>query len=219
MCIVEAIEKLERDPRIDVIVLARGGGDPTALLAFSDEAVCRAMCATTKPVVSAIGHDGDHPLSDEVADLRCGTPSIAAQMIVPSREELLRELEEWQASGASVLLRRVHSAELRLQRVDNRSALVRLCDRNEDRLTGALRRLASVRLIDHITRSEARLQFVLQNIESLSPARVLERGYVIARDADGTFLRKVDQVQVGQTVTLQLVDGTISTTVNDRKRK
>ena len=78
LCIIEALARLARRPGVDVVVLARGGGDATALLPWSDEELCRAVAACPVPVVSAIGHEADRPLCDEVADLRCGTPSIAA---------------------------------------------------------------------------------------------------------------------------------------------
>ena len=82
--------RLRRPAEIEVIVLARGGGDATQLLTFSDEELCRAIGLAATPVVSAIGHEGDRPLCDEVADLRCGTPSIAAAAVVPSKLELER---------------------------------------------------------------------------------------------------------------------------------
>ncbi|HET9443957.1 MAG TPA: exodeoxyribonuclease VII large subunit, partial [Acidimicrobiales bacterium] len=90
--IVAAVDDLDRHPGVEVIILARGGGDATQLLPFSDEQLCRAVAAAATPVVSAIGHEGDRPLCDEVADLRCGTPSIAAAAVIPSRVELEAEL-------------------------------------------------------------------------------------------------------------------------------
>ncbi|MGH9075042.1 MAG: exodeoxyribonuclease VII large subunit, partial [Acidimicrobiales bacterium] len=86
--ILAGLRALEARPDVDVVILARGGGDASALFPFSDEELCRAMCASAKPVVSAIGHDRDRPLCDEVADLRCGTPSLAATAVVPDRAVL-----------------------------------------------------------------------------------------------------------------------------------
>src|SRR6476660_3320270 len=81
--IVEALRDLDRDPEVDVIVLARGGGSVEDLLPFSDETLCRAIAACRTPVVSAIGHEPDSPLCDLVADLRAATPTDAAKRIVP----------------------------------------------------------------------------------------------------------------------------------------
>ncbi|MDN5859334.1 MAG: exodeoxyribonuclease VII large subunit, partial [Pseudonocardia sp.] len=89
--IVDALGALDRDPAIDVIVLARGGGSVEDLLPFSDETLCRAVAGCRTPVVSAIGHEPDTPLVDHVADLRCSTPTEAGQRIVPDvREECAR---------------------------------------------------------------------------------------------------------------------------------
>ena len=91
LSIIDALGRLSGRPEVDVVVLARGGGDATALLPWSDEDLCRAVAACGVPVVSAIGHESDRPLCDEVADLRCGTPSIAAHAVVPDRHELETE--------------------------------------------------------------------------------------------------------------------------------
>ncbi|MDQ1216005.1 exodeoxyribonuclease VII large subunit [Microbacterium arborescens] len=80
---IAALRTLDADPEVDVIVIARGGGDPQTLLGFSDERLLRAVAAATTPVVSAIGHENDHPLLDDVADLRASTPTDAAKRVVP----------------------------------------------------------------------------------------------------------------------------------------
>ena len=90
--IIDALQRLSLRPEVDVVVLARGGGDATALLPWSDEELCRAVAACPLPVVSAIGHESDRPLCDEVADQRFGTPSMAAHAVVPDREGLREDL-------------------------------------------------------------------------------------------------------------------------------
>ena len=85
--IVDALGALDRDPDVDVIVLARGGGSVEDLLPFSDETLCRAVAACRTPVVSAIGHEPDTPLVDHVADVRCSTPTEAGRRLVPDLAE------------------------------------------------------------------------------------------------------------------------------------
>src|SRR5438128_443755 len=87
--VMDALRALERDPHVDVIVIARGGGSLEDLLPFSDEALCRAVSACFTPVVSAIGHEQDTPLLDLVADLRASTPTDAAKRVVPDVAEQL----------------------------------------------------------------------------------------------------------------------------------
>ncbi len=120
--IIDALAALAAHPAVDVIILARGGGDATQLLPFSDEELCRAICRCPVPVVSAIGHDGDRPLCDDVADHRFGTPSLAAAATVPDRAALLAELAALQAVGALALQQRVESAQRRLAAIDTRQA-------------------------------------------------------------------------------------------------
>ncbi len=90
--VVEALQRLERDPAVDVVVVARGGGSVEDLLPFSDETLVRAVAALRTPVVSAIGHEQDQPLLDLVADVRASTPTDAAKRVVPDVEEEQRHL-------------------------------------------------------------------------------------------------------------------------------
>src|SRR5206468_1303393 len=117
-----ALVWLDERPDVDVIVLARGGGDATQLLPFSDETLCRALCAASTPVVAAIGHEGDRPLCDEVADARFGTPSLAAGAVVPSRAELEAELERWAAAIDAGIDAQLAAADARLAAVDREAA-------------------------------------------------------------------------------------------------
>jgi exodeoxyribonuclease VII large subunit len=140
--IMDALAQLAGEDGVDVVVLARGGGDATQMLPFSDEDLCRAVCACPVPVVSAIGHEGDRPLCDEVADLRCATPLAAATAVVPDRQALVGELAALQSLAATAFRRRLEVADRRLAVVDT-SRAVRQCagvaatrlDRLGERLT------------------------------------------------------------------------------------
>ena len=233
--IATALAVLDADARVEVIVLARGGGDAAQLLPFSDEALCRAICACTTPVVSAVGHEGDRPLCDEVADLRFGTPSLAAAAVVPSRSELEAELAELQARGQRVLEQRVSGAGARLTAVDRDRALRAGLDRAGHRLGQAR---ATLRLV-HPARSVAvagarlarvdwrhalgtrvgregdRLAGCRRHLEALSPTRVLERGYAVVRSSGGAVLRRADQVVPGTALDVQLARGRLAAVVEE----
>jgi exodeoxyribonuclease VII large subunit len=116
--ILEALQRLAQRPGVEVIILARGGGDATQLLPWSDEELCRAICACPVPVVSAIGHDADCPLSDDVADLRCGTPSLAAGAVVPDRLLLVAELNALHVNADAALRRHLERGARRLATID-----------------------------------------------------------------------------------------------------
>jgi exodeoxyribonuclease VII large subunit len=233
--VVGALQAFDATPTVEVVILARGGGDPASLLPFSDEELCRAICASTTPVVSAIGHDRDRPLCDEVADWRCGTPSLAATAVVPDavalRAHLDRLLESVHASCAQVLavggdrldavdlpaaLRSgVTTAVERLDRADGRLQLVDLGRRVAD----AALRLASVDWRSPLARRLAALDGDLsgrrRTLDALDPTRVLSRGYAIVRTADGSVVRSPAQVTPGEELDLAVARGGIRATVSD----
>jgi len=226
--IVAAINELDARPEIEVIILARGGGDATALLPFSDEALCRAVCATATPVVAAIGHDGDRPLVDEVADLRCGTPSLAAGAVVPDGAALRARLDQLVQGALGQAANRAATAVTRLAAVDRRRAVASAIDRAVARLdrAGAQRHLVhpareldracarldradwAARSATRLAGSEQSLGAVWAQVEALSPARVLERGYaVVRRAADGVVVRDPAQVLPGQQLEVTVAAG------------
>ncbi|MBN9186649.1 MAG: exodeoxyribonuclease VII large subunit, partial [Microbacterium sp.] len=104
---IGALKALDADPEVDVIVIARGGGDPQTLLGFSDERLLRAVAAASTPVVSAIGHENDHPLLDDVADLRASTPTDAAKRIVPDVGEQRAIVQQLRSRLTTRLTQRV----------------------------------------------------------------------------------------------------------------
>src|SRR3984957_18466872 len=110
VAIVDALHAVVTRPGVEVVILARGGGDGPSLLPWSTEGVCRAVVDCPVPVVSAIGHEGDRPLCDEVADLRYGTPSMAAGAIVPDRAALTATLQGLLVRAAASLDARVDAA-------------------------------------------------------------------------------------------------------------
>jgi exodeoxyribonuclease VII large subunit len=231
--IVEALWRLARRPGVEVVVLARGGGDATALLPWSDEELCRAVAACPAPVVSAIGHESDRPLCDEVADLRCGTPSIAAHAVVPDRGRLEEELEALLAVGANEAHRRVGAGWERLRRADVSGSLATGLERAESRLVHAGERLSwahpapAVRacrrrlgscdwrrpMAARLASSEQRLEALARHARSLSPQHVIERGFAVVRRLDGTVVRGPGQVQEGELVEVSVARGRIAARV------
>jgi exodeoxyribonuclease VII large subunit len=231
--IVAALAALVADPSVEVVILARGGGDATSLLPWSNEEVCRAVAAATVPVVSAIGHDGDRPLCDEVADLRCGTPSIAAAAVVPDRSVLTERLRSARERAGAALDARCRQADVRLAAADSASSLrrgmdkaVTRMDRAEERL-GDLhprRRLATCRdrlagvvparpLWERLGRATGRLDADARHLAALGPQRVLERGYAVVTAADGTVVRRAGDLTPGDRIGVRLATGALSARV------
>lgn len=209
-----AIRELDERPEVEVMILARGGGDATSLLPFSDEDLCRAICASSTPVVAAIGHEGDRPLCDEVVDLRCGTPSLAAAAVVPDHDALRADLAAAWTRAEAVAARRLTETTHRLGAVDRDRAVNAGVDRARQRLSGAAGRLDLVHPGRKIEPARRRLGAARREMDALSPAGVLERGYAIVRTADGRVLRDPSGVATGAHLDVQLARGRLGATVD-----
>ena len=187
---LQALSELEAAPGVDVIVLARGGGSVEDLLPFSDERLVRAVADAVTPVVSAIGHEGDSPILDLVADLRASTPTDAAKRIVPDVVEeeagLMQALRRGRAAVSSMLDRARADLEALLARppLAHPSTMIDVRESDLASLTQWLHAHAS-RALD---REEGTLSTVVANLSALSPKLTLERGYSILLDADGAVL-------------------------------
>ena len=213
--VMEAIGVLDRDPAVDVIVVARGGGSLEDLLPFSDEGLLRAVAGCRTPVVSAIGHESDSPLLDLVADLRVSTPTDAAKRVVPDvREELdrvvaLRDRSRYVARAA---LRREQAA---LDTVRSRPVLAeptRLVDGAKERVLELRER--SRRTLGHcIDRAADDLDHRRARVRALSPLATLQRGYAVLQDADGHVVTSTRDVAVGAVVSARLSTGRLTARV------
>ncbi|MBW3614951.1 MAG: exodeoxyribonuclease VII large subunit [Actinobacteria bacterium] len=213
--IAGALRDLDERPGVEVIILARGGGDATQLLAFSDEDLCRAICSSRTPVVAAIGHEGDRPLCDEVVDLRCATPSLAAAAVVPDRSAIEGELRALRRQADTLVLSAAAVASRRLEAVDRDRAVAAGVQRAKDRLAHAGHRLETFHPRHRLSRASATLDGARREMEALSPARVLERGYAVVRADDGSVLRDAGKVGAGERVHVQLAAGRLRAVVEE----
>lgn len=206
-----ALKRLDADPEVDVIIVARGGGDPQTLLGFSDERLIRAVAAATTPVVSAIGHENDHPLLDDVADLRASTPTDAAKRVVPDVGEQRALVAQLRARATTRLTQRLTHDIAQLEQLRSRPVLRSpepLIERRaqEIHLLVARGRDAVVRGVDHGSRRTAELR---ASLRALSPAATLARGYAIAHREGGVILRDAAQAPAGTRITVTLDRGSI----------
>jgi exodeoxyribonuclease VII large subunit len=189
--IIAALERLDADTEVDVIVLARGGGSVEDLLPFSNESLVRAVHAARTPVVSAIGHESDVPLLDHVADLAASTPTDAAKRIVPDLAEELRLVAELRQRSRDTVHRRIErEAELMAGLPERMRATLhaRLTREREDAANQrdrVRRRLAAL-----LEAARADLEHVRARVRTLSPQATLERGYAVVRRSDGTVVRE-----------------------------
>ncbi|WP_235833219.1 exodeoxyribonuclease VII large subunit [Orlajensenia flava] len=209
--VTAAIRRLDADPQVDVIIVARGGGDFQNLLGFSDERVVRAAATASTPIVSAIGHEADRPLLDEVADLRASTPTDAAKRVVPDVSEERDRVGQALArmSGRITTLLR-HEFD-RIAQLRSRPVLAGgdwIVDERANELTYALDR--GTELLDRtLERAAAQTGELATRLRALSPQATLDRGYAIAQLPDGHVLRAADQAPEGTDLLLTLAHGAV----------
>ncbi|MEU7764413.1 exodeoxyribonuclease VII large subunit [Nocardia sp. NPDC049190] len=210
-----ALAELDRDPAVEVILLARGGGSVEDLLPFSDEALCRAIVAATTPIVSAIGHEPDNPLTDFVADLRAATPTDAAKRVVPDAAAELAGVRDLRARTAAALRGWVDRETRALAQLRSRPVLAdplrELDRRHEDieRLRTSARRCAEQRL--HTESTAAR--HLREKLTAVGPAATLARGYAVVQRVTGHerhVVRTIEDAPAGSQLRIRVTDGAIT---------
>ncbi|MEP6981970.1 MAG: exodeoxyribonuclease VII large subunit [Nakamurella sp.] len=208
--VVLALRQLDADPEVDVIVLARGGGSVEDLLPFSDEALCRAVAACATPVVSAIGHEPDHPIVDDVADLRCSTPTDAGKRLVPDAQAERRIVDQLHARARRSLQNWVAHEQARLAGVRSRAVLADphtpILAREQDVARSRARSRDLIRR--RLDTERAALAHRTSQLSALGPAATLRRGYAVVQAA-GTVLRHTGQAPVGTPLRIRVADGAV----------
>lgn len=205
-----ALALANRFTALDVLIVGRGGGSKEDLWAFNDERVARAVAASRVPTIAAVGHETDVTLTDLVADLRAATPSAAAEKAVPDRADLARRLASIGAGLASAVSRRLELAEERVRHASTRlgGAVDRRLAATGERLRRQAARMAAS-CDSRLAARQADLSRLGASLGALSPLKVLDRGYAVARDEGGRVLRRVAEFPAGRAFRLRVTDGEV----------
>ena len=193
----------------DLIITGRGGGSIEDLWAFNDERVAKAIYASRIPVISAVGHEPDVTISDYVADRRASTPSNAAEIAVPDKNEMLDVLRSYDIRSAQAMTKLLDRLKERLSSLESKRVLsdpsvyidnrrIEL-DHGRDRLISAQERVLSAKKQSYVR--------LAASLDAMSPLRVLSRGYAIASKQDGEPVRSVKRLEAGEHISLRLADG------------
>lgn len=209
--IVAGIERLNKDPRVDVIIIARGGGSLEDLWSFNEETVARAIAASVKPVVSAVGHETDTTIADLVADKRAATPSVAGELVVPVKDELREAITRHNKRLTRSLKMLLSFARERFRRASGCRFLVKpalLVAEKRVTVMNLSRELESVfrRLLDRIRH---RHDLLCARLAGLDPRALLRRGYVMPLDENGRVVNSARLLVSGQSLSLQFADGKV----------
>ncbi len=189
-----ALQELDANPDVDVIIITRGGGSFEDLLPFSDEGLIRLVASATTPIVSAIGHEKDAPLLDLVADWRASTPTDAGKKVVPDVEEELRKIAQLQERGARTLTHFIEREFSHLKQMMSgpifRDPTVMVSVRRED--------------IDSLS----------AQLRTLSPQGTLDRGYAVVLKADQSIIRDATTVTAGEKLAIRVAKGVVAATAD-----
>jgi len=202
--------------RVDVVILARGGGSLEDLWCFNDERLARAVATCRVPVVSAIGHETDVTIADFVADVRAPTPSAAAELVSPDSVELAAQVADAGRRLAEEIREVLSVSRVRVRGLGERISprgLRRGIEANRARLQRIQEALASVgpRVI---LRHQDRLAGIGRRLDLLSPLATLQRGYAIAEREDGHVIAHAAEVASGDAMAVRFQDGRIHVRVN-----
>lgn len=209
-----ALHVLDQDPRVDVIVVARGGGAlEEVILPFSDEALVRTVSELTTPVVSAIGHEADRPVLDDVADFRASTPTDAAKNIVPDAAIELAGITDVRTRMAQAVQRLVDVQGQQIAQLRSRPVMAQpetMIQLRAEEISQLITRSRATfghqlhRATDHIEQLKAR-------VRSLSPQQTLNRGYAVVQH-DNSILRDASRVAVGDDLDILVAAGRLTAT-------
>ncbi|MES2503937.1 MAG: exodeoxyribonuclease VII large subunit [Myxococcota bacterium] len=213
--LAETLRKLDNSGECDVIILSRGGGSLEDLWAFNEEVLARAIYACQTPIISAVGHETDFSIADFVADLRCATPTHAAQTVVPDKAELLQRLSVYENRFHKLAKALVSKVQLALANFSKRlispqAMLLQFAQRLDvqaQRLEKTMQR--------RMQRAKERFGVAAARLEALSPLKVLLRGYGAVYHEDH-IVSRIEQVKVGDSLSLRLSDGSLGVTVREK---
>jgi exodeoxyribonuclease VII large subunit len=207
--VIAAIKALDEDPEVDVIIIARGGGSFLDLMVFSDEALVRAAANAKTPIVSAIGHENDRPVLDDVADLRASTPTDAAKRVVPDVADEMHKLDQLRqrlfmrvdtfVANQLAMVEQIRSRPI----LANPYTFIEVHEADVERAVDQMR----LRLDQLLSREAMQVGHLRQQVRSLSPQSTLDRGYSVVRDLDGHVISDAAKVKKGQQLKVRLAKG------------
>ena len=222
--IVNAIKLMNRVNselmKVDVLVVGRGGGSIEELWAFNEESVARAIFASEIPVISAVGHETDFTISDFVADRRAATPSEAAELVVPDKRQIEKNLSAFELQLRQNIYKMIEEQRRRLKSIEKNVLFRTPTERiNQYRQTvDELKRTLIAEVIHRVQLHKKELQALTGRLDALSPRAILERGYSICLK-EQKVVRSVKDITTGDTLRVLFRDGEAISEVKEKKHE
>ena len=232
--IAKGIAELNREKYgIELIIAGRGGGSFEDLMPFNEEITVRAFASSRLPIISAVGHQTDHPLSDDAADAYAPTPSAAAELAVPLKEDLLNETGYYLQRLHSALQNKMSAMRLRIENASGRRAFTEpeyiinkrelIVEDFENRMIASMKNttaekrknlmsIADIKLLTekNISNKIHKFRIAVQSLDNLSPLNVIKRGYAIAQNSAKKTIRQTADASAGEKISIHITDGSLS---------
>ncbi len=215
----EGLKKAEKD-RCDVVILGRGGGSYEDLAAFNDRGLAYCIYGLTVPVISAVGHETDFTISDFAADLRAPTPSAAAERAVPSKEMLMKRLDDLENSIRSFFELDLRRKQEKLNELETRlfkKSPLNVCEKYLSDVQTCSERIERS-FADLITHKESAFISLLSELSALDPMKVLCRGYSVVYDTDRKIIKSTAQLSKDQTIRIRFSDGFADAVIKEKEK-
>jgi len=215
--IVQAIQRVERDGRAEVLILSRGGGAVEDMACFNDERVVRAIADCPIPIVSGIGHQRDESLADLVSDVCAHTPTAAAEQAVPNLKDLIADHRDRLTLLHQTTQQAIAQSTEQVQRLKGKIRRIHLDRqiRQQGQAIAWMRQRLTQSTLQPLQEATQHCELLRQKLSALDPAAVLRRGYALVRQADGTVARSAAELTPGQELTVQLAQGQLQVTVKE----
>ena len=213
------IKILNEHAAVDVIIVGRGGGSFEDLMAFNSEEVVQAIYESKLPVISAVGHEVDYCLADLAADLRAATPTQAAQLAVPDMLHLQAGIDDYQQRLLRATSNRINQYSETLDRVMMRRVWREpeiVLGKSEETLIALQNEMLDA-VLENWKVKEHEFSVRITALDKLSPLKVLSRGYAVVRQGE-KIVRQVEEVTPGTSLQIDLYDGIVDVTVDNRER-
>ena len=207
--IAKAIQRVENDGRAEVLILGRGGGAVEELACFNDERVVRAIADCSIPIITGIGHQRDESLADLAADLNVHTPTAAAEIVVPSLDDLYSQHCDRIAVLSEAVNYSVEASQKKIQTLRNRLQRYQLDKKLEqEKIALNWKREKLIQAMNSKSQqAKQNLELLRQKLITLNPRAVLQRGYAVVRQENGSIARDAADVEVGEELLIQLGKG------------
>ena len=216
---IQYFNAVKDDPEqgVDLIIIGRDGGSAEDLWGFNDERLARTVAASEIPVVSAVGHEVDFTICDFVADLRAATPSAAAELSLPDKEDLTRQVTALATRLTGAQTTRLRRLRTRLDQLSTARVLTSpegVYRLRREGVEGLSKRL-DLAVNRHLTSKRQSMERVVTGLSALNPLAVLGRGYALVQTEEGRVIPAATELTVGERVNLRFADGTARVTVEE----